>query len=149
MKNLLHLETNPIHETEIIYNAEKHWTSYVFPVMFTVVGVIGFIPLILGSGSIRMIGIILLYIFFRGVKSLAEIIKTKIYLTKEHITISTGIFGSTVSDIALKKLEGISLSQNFIGRLLNFGTLSVSTGEVRQKYIIKNPMQLRSKIINY
>lgn len=145
MRNLLKSQS----DTEVVYKAEKHWTSYILPIIFTVIGMVGILPVIFGSGSVRIIGIILLYVFFKGAKSLAEIIKTKIYLTKDYITISTGIFGSTVSDISLEKLEGISLSQNFIGKLLNFGTLYVSTGEVRQRYIIKNPMQLRSKIINY
>lgn len=149
MKNLLNVRADKDDAVEVLYNAEKHWTSYLFPIIFTTIGLVGFIPFILGSGTVRIIGIVLLCVFFKGVKSLAEIIKTKIYLTKEHITISTGIFGSTVSDIALKKLEGISLSQNFIGRILNFGTLSVSTGEVTQRYIIKNPMKLRTKIINH
>ena len=136
---------NPIN---ITYTAPKHWISYLLPIVLIVVGSIGIIPMIFGYGYLRLIAMFLLFLLFKGVKKLLEIRNTKIYLTETHISISQGVFSKIVTDISLQKLEGIQLYQNFIGKILNYGTLEISTGNISQKYTIKNPTELRSLIVN-
>ena len=96
---------------------------------------------------LKLIGFGLLYLLYKGVVAILKFINTKIYLTEDHLTVSHGIFGKSVNDIPLNKLEAVFLNQNFLGRILNYGTLTTSTGEITQAYVIKNPMELRSKIV--
>jgi hypothetical protein len=148
MKNLL--ETTTFQESNhlIIYEAQKHWISLVIPILFIVVGIIGILPAVSGAGILKFIGFFLLFLLFKGLKALLSFINIKIYLTENYLTIIQGVFGKTTLDIPIQKLEGIILNQNFLGKMLNFGTLTVTTGEVAQQYIIKNPEELRDVILN-
>lgn len=148
MRNLLSSTNVLSSNTGIEYEAEQHWITYVLPVLYVLIGIVGIVPVVFGFGLLRIIGFGLLFIFFKGAKRILEIYKTKIYLSSRHLCIQQGILNNSVHDIALEKLEGIHLAQSFIGKYLNFGTLYVSTGEVSQQYRIKDPFILRSKILN-
>lgn len=147
MENLLTTETKEFQNMKILYKAKKHWLYFVVPCLQMLIGSFGFVCVAFAGGIIKLFGFLLIYIFLKGLFALLLKIKTDIFLTENHLTISKGFFGSTITDIPLNKLEGISLSQNALGKLLNFGSLFVSTGGVHQTYLIKNPLELRSKII--
>ncbi len=147
MKNLLELKSPVSDNLEIIYCAKKHWIIYVIPILLIIVGIIGILPTIYGVGFVRLIGLALLYLLFRGVRSIIRIETSKIFLTKTHLTISTGLFGKTIYDISLQKLEGVALSQNMFGKMLNFGILTVSTGDLQQSYHLANPLELRNLLL--
>uniref|UniRef100_UPI0025C5F0F8 PH domain-containing protein n=1 Tax=Chryseobacterium sp. TaxID=1871047 RepID=UPI0025C5F0F8 len=61
-----------------------------------------------------------------------------------YLTLSTGILGKIFSDISLNKVEGMWVLQSFLGKMLNFGSLVVTTGGVTHLYSIENPMELRN-----
>lgn len=147
MKNLLSTSEPVTSKINIEYKAEQHWIIYVLPTFYVLVGLIGILPVAFGFGILRMIGFGLLFLLFKGAKRILEIYKTKIYLSSTHLCIQEGVLNNSIYDIALEKLEGIHLTQSFIGKYLNFGTLYVSTGEVSQQYRIKDPFTLRSKIL--
>lgn len=148
MKNLLDSSVQSENSPNIIYTASKHWISFVLPTIFILLGIIGIVFTSFGIGVLRIFGFGLLYLFYKGVTSILIILNTKIYLTEGHLTVSQGVFGKTITDVPINKLEGIYLTQNLLGKMFNFGSLLVSTGGVNQSYVIKNPMELRSKIIN-
>jgi uncharacterized membrane protein YdbT with pleckstrin-like domain len=151
MKNLL--TESESFNTVIRYEAKIHWVSYIVPIFFITIGSIGVLEfLLLGyKFMISVIGIICMFLIYLFIKGLLRVFKnrsTKILVTENHLTFSTGIFGNTLSDLSLNKLEGIHLHQSFLGKTLNFGTLVVSTGNVINTYIIENPMELRKYLIN-
>lgn len=148
MKNLLISNLEMLEESMILYKAKKHWISFVLPAMGSLVGCIGAVFTFFGAGSVRIIGLALLAVGFKGLMALLNIMTTKIYLTSEYLTITQSLFTNSVTDIPLNKLEGVVLTQGFLGRIFNFGKLTVWTRGVWQSYTIKNPMELRSKIIN-
>ncbi|WP_203965455.1 PH domain-containing protein [Capnocytophaga stomatis] len=63
------------------------------------------------------------------------------------MSLSRGILGKRVDDIALSKMEGIGVYQNILGKYLNYGTLIVTTGEVTQSYFIQKPMEFRKHLL--
>ena len=72
---------------------------------------------------------------------------TKIFITADHLSISSGFITSNVVDIPLNRIEGVFLTQNFLEKILNCGSLLVTTGLVNLKYTIANPFELRKFII--
>lgn len=150
MKNLLAESEafNPI----IHYEARIHWISYVIPIFFIIIGSVGVISfLLLGYkymlGIVGFISLFLIYLFIRGLLRFLRNRSTKIYVTDNHLTFSTGILGKTLSDLSLNKLEGMHLHQSFLGKALNFGTLVATTGDVTNTYFIEHPMELRDAIM--
>lgn len=147
MNNLLNSSFQSERDSKILYTANKHWISLVIPIIYILVGLVGIVFTSFGVGFLKLIGLGLLYLLYKGIIAILKYINTKIYLTEDHLTVTYGILGKSVNDIPLNKLEAVILTQNFLGRILNFGTLTASTGDVTQAYVIKNPMELRSKII--
>ena len=131
------------------YEAKIHWFSYVIPIIFIAIGSIGVLYfLLLGHafmfGFMGIISLFLIFLFIKGIIKVIRNKNTKIYVTDNYLTLSTGILGKTFSDISLNKLEGMWVNQSFLGKMLNFGSLIVTTGGVTHLYSIENPMELRS-----
>lgn len=147
MKNLLNSSVQSERTPIVLYTASKHWISLVIPIIYILLGLVGIVFTSFGVGMLKLMGFGLLYLLYKGVVAILKFINTKIYLTEDHLTVSHGILGKSVNDIPLNKLEAVFLNQNFLGRILNYGTLTTSTGEITQAYVIKNPMELRSKIV--
>ena len=144
VNNKIMVETKPI-----LFQAKIHWISYVIPILFTAVGSVGFIPLLFtkGVGIIQIIALALVFLFIKGGVKLLNLYFTKIFITADHLSISSGFITSNVVDIPLNRIEGVFLTQNFLEKNLNCGSLLVTTGIVNLKYTIANPFELRKFII--
>lgn len=146
MKNLLSKDTAS--DDANIYEAKIHWVSYIVPVLFVIIGLLGIILLFNQEIYLKIVGVLLLIALFTGIKSLLSIKFTKIQLSEFYLSISQGILTRNIVDIPIKKLEGIVLYQSLMGKILNYGTLKVTTGDVSFSYPIENPMELRRRILN-
>lgn len=131
----------------ILYQAKIHWTLFIIPFLFTLIGVIGFLPLLFFRGFTQIIGLLLVALFCKGVYSMFNLFSTKIYLTDRHLCISAGIFNTTILDLSLDKIEGIELQKSVFGKILNYGNLLISTGEITQRISISKPEEMRLKIL--
>ena len=129
-----------------LYEPKNHWISYLIPIILLTIGSLGILSNLIDRGTFQISSLLYIYFLYTGVINLTKIINTKITLSENYLSISKGIFGRTITDISLEKLEGIFFSQNFIGKKLNFGILIITTGKIHQKYVIKDPMILREKI---
>ncbi|WP_343642365.1 PH domain-containing protein [Chryseobacterium sp.] len=150
MKNLL--ADSEAHTPHIYYTAKIHWISYIIPVLLILIGSVGVISfLLLGYTSmasiIGLFSLFLIYIFIKGLIRLLRSRSTKIYVTDNHLTFTTGVLGKTLFDLSLNKLEGMHLHQSFLGKVLNFGALVVTTGGVKNTFFIKHPLELRDAIL--
>ena len=131
----------------VLYRAKLHWTSYIFPMLCIVIGALGIIPLFIFKGTFQIISIVLVFFFCKGVYAIIKKKSVKIYLTQGYLSISSGVLSKSVVDISLKKMEGMHLYQNWIGKIFDMGTIMVSTGGIIQKYSIADPMELRKEIM--
>ncbi|RMZ58454.1 PH domain-containing protein [Chryseobacterium nematophagum] len=143
MKNLSTLQKEA--SLNIIYRADIHWISYVLPLGFIIFGFVGVIGLILKT--FILFSIFFAFLFIKGITHFLQNKNTFIYVHNNHLTFSTGILGKNIIDISLDKTEGIIVFQNVLGRIFNFGTLTVITGEVTHSYKIKDPIGLRNAIM--
>lgn len=131
----------------ILYQAKIHWTLFFIPFLFTFIGVIGFLPLLFFRGFTQIIGLLLVALFCKGAYAMIKLFSTKIYLTDRHLCISSGIVSKTIVDISLEKIEGIELQKSVFGKILNYGNLLISTGEITQRISISKPEEMRLKIL--
>ena len=124
VNNKIMVETKPI-----LFQAKIHWISYVIPILFTAIGSVGFVPLLFtkGVGIIQIIALALVFLFIKGGVKLLNLYFTKIFITADHLSISSGFITSNVVDIPLNRIEGVFLTQNFLEKILNCGSLLVTT----------------------
>ena len=147
--NKLFKKNNDIEGSDpiILYQAKIHWASYIIPAAYAIVGSLGILPLFILRGTFQIAALLLVILCFNGILKLLRKRKIKIYVIPGYLSISSGIFSQQVVDISLKKMEGMYLHQNWLGKIFNYGTLVVSTGGVTQAYSIKSPVKLREELI--
>lgn len=141
MKDLLSF---PNDKRQITYKANLHWISYMRPVLIILA------CLVLGAFLYLIhwtLGVIAVFFMIKAIINILNLKSTEIYIGDNILTVSYGIFNKRVIDLSLKKYEGMQLMQNFLGRMLNYGRLTVTTGEFTQSFQIENPKMLRESII--
>jgi membrane protein YdbS with pleckstrin-like domain len=69
-------------------------------------------------------------------------------VTTKRVVAKTGLFSRRSSEILIRQVEGITVEQGLLGRMLNFGTIIVEgTGVDRTPYRgIGSPMQFRMAV---
>ncbi|GIJ92807.1 membrane protein [Capnocytophaga stomatis] len=135
-------------QNEIIYQTKLHWISYLKPIFFIIIGFPFFFSLFFIKGFLYVALCTLIgFLFIKGIYKYFYLKSVKVILHKNYLSLSRGILGKRVDDIALSKMEGIGVYQNILGKYLNYGTLIVTTGEVTQSYFIQKPMEFRKHLL--
>ena len=70
------------------------------------------------------------------------------YVVTTHRLISKrGIIKRRSTELLLKKCEGVQVDQSLLGRVLDYGTVNVTTGEATNSYkYISHPLKFSQKI---
>ena len=68
-------------------------------------------------------------------------------LTSKRVIVKEGIIKRKSNELMLRKCESIQVAQSIMGRLFNYGTVFVTTGEATNQYdMIKSPIIFSTKI---
>jgi len=88
------------------------------------------------------------FALFDVLRTFVQVISTEYAITNQRVIVKTGLVRRTTSEVAIGKVEGISLSQSVLGRLVGYGTITVSgTGTQKAPFrYVANPMELRKQI---
>jgi uncharacterized membrane protein YdbT with pleckstrin-like domain len=139
-----YVESNLLPNEQITYRARLHRIIYLFPaVMF----VIAFL-VVLGGGSwiassaLGVIGLVLL--LPPWIKS----ISSEFAITNKRILIKVGLIRRHSLELLLQKVEGIGVDQGFLGRILGYGTVTVSgVGGTKEAFrMVANPLEFRRQV---
>ncbi|MDL2282857.1 PH domain-containing protein [Parabacteroides sp. OttesenSCG-928-G06] len=140
-----YLKTNLQLGEDIIYVSKLHYALFFQPALFFLLG------WWLYAADIKVLhygGVLLL---FMGVVSLVQRIMVKIgsvyAVTNKRVILKTGIISRRAVDLVLAKCEGLHINQSVLGRILGFGTITITTGGATSSYpYIANPMQFKREI---
>jgi uncharacterized membrane protein YdbT with pleckstrin-like domain len=139
-----YVESNLLPNEQITYRARLHRIIYLFPaVMF----VIAFL-VVLGGGSwiagsaLGVIGLVLL--LPPWIKSFSS----EFAITNKRILIKVGLIRRHSLELLLQKVEGIGVDQGFLGRILGYGTITVSgVGGTKEEFrMVANPLEFRRQV---
>ncbi|MBR3471263.1 MAG: PH domain-containing protein, partial [Prevotella sp.] len=71
----------------------------------------------------------------------------KYILTNRRLILKRGIVKRQSTDLILRRCEGVSIAQSIMGRVLGYGTVTVSTGEVANEFnLIEHPVEFATNI---
>jgi uncharacterized membrane protein YdbT with pleckstrin-like domain len=130
---------------QIHYKAHVHWCIFVIPVLLLLVG-IHYYP----SSNVfeHLIGITTLPVgAFTLLRSLYLKNGTQYVVTSKRVILKQGILSRDAMELMLNKCEGLSISQGFIGRLLGFGTILLTTGGATNVFrYVTEPIKFRNAI---
>jgi uncharacterized membrane protein YdbT with pleckstrin-like domain len=93
-------------------------------------------------------GIFFLYSILLGLQALIVMLTTEFAVTNRRVIAKTGFIRRHTLEMLLLKIESVAVQQGILGRILNFGTVTVTgTGGTKEGFrAIMEPLAVRSKI---
>ncbi|MBN1968956.1 MAG: PH domain-containing protein [Candidatus Delongbacteria bacterium] len=94
------------------------------------------------------IGGFFVYSIFLSLRALIVLLTTEFAVTNRRVIAKRGFIRRHTLEMLLPKIESVSVRQNLLGRLLNFGTVTVTgTGGTKESFnAIVGPIVVRKKI---
>jgi len=145
-----YVENNLLPNEQVNYWAKLHWIIYVWPITFLLGAVAVAVSLLfLGwhggwIASAILAGIALFCFLPPWVDSLAS----EFAVTNLRVLIKIGLIRRHSLELLLQKVEGIGVDQSLAGRILGYGTITVTgTGGTRESFRrISRPMEFRRQV---
>lgn len=140
-----YIEENLLPDEKIIYGGHRHWIVFVFPIIWLILGLFflikglslpiqDIIPVSLLSiidaehiqKFIQLIAIIpLLLASTTGISALINYFLSEIAVTNVRILIKTGFIKRYSTEIPLRNIATILVTQTFWGRIFGYGTVKI------------------------
>jgi uncharacterized membrane protein YdbT with pleckstrin-like domain len=139
-----YVDSNLLPNEQITYRAKLHRIIYALPAVVMGVALLA----ALGGGgwiagaAIGVIGLVLLLPpWIRSVSS-------EFAITNKRVLIKVGLIRRHSLELLLQKVEGIGVDQGVLGRILGYGTITVSgVGGTKEAFrMISNPLEFRRQV---
>jgi len=103
---------------------------------------------LLGSLLVILSVFLFLYSIILGLRAMIVMLSTEFAVTNRRVIAKTGFIRRHTLEMLLSKIESVSVNQNVLGRILNFGTVIITgTGGTKENFKgIFDPIQVRKKI---
>lgn len=135
----------------VVYKTRLHWVLFVKPALLMLVGVILMVLLrqvqdppwlwIFGA-AVAPIGLVWAFVHY------VEVMTSEFAVTTSRLILKVGLISRYTTELLLAKVESIGVQQGLIGRLLNYGDLTVTgTGGAREVFRrVRDPIGFRNHV---
>ena len=135
---------------EVVYRAHLHKSIFAVPAILGVLAVAA-IALTLSTGTQPLwilAGLLSVAAAFTIAGALIAYTSSEFAVTNKRVVIKVGWMRRRSLETLLSKVEGISVDQSILGRMLDFGTISVTgTGGTRESFPrIGAPLEFRRQV---
>jgi uncharacterized membrane protein YdbT with pleckstrin-like domain len=136
----------------VVHRTKLHWVLFLTPAVIAGLLLLLFLPMAVGSGDLGTgATILLVFIVLSGLLFLGRFITYKtseFAVTNKRVIIKVGFIRRRSLEVLLQKVEAIGVDQPILGRLLNYGTITVTgTGGSREAFPqITDPLTFRRKV---
>lgn len=136
-----YIEDNLRPNEEIHYLGKLSWFSFIYPL------IMGFFVYLINDlldtpiDSIKIVLVCMFFFLYRLVLRLTS----EFAITNERVMIKYGLIFRTTFDLTIQKIEGYTANQSILGRIINYGTITLQ-GSGGTKHKIKNltkPLEFR------
>ena len=137
-----YIEDNLMSNEDVVGRAHLHWVVYISGIVWLVVGVLliaiaeegGAVP----GGLCMLIGLAAALVAFINQKT------SEFGVTNKRVLLKTGLIRRNSFEVLLTKVEGIQVDQGILGRILGYGSVTVTgTGGA------KDPFPRIAKSLNF
>ena len=150
-----YIEDNLMPDERVTYEAQLHPIVYCWPIIIALLGVACLAlpferiddPWFQAHAWLLRFALMLLLWLVAAIRAI-EIWGGKRYVvTNRRLIFKRGIVRRRSHELVLRKCEGVQTEQTVMGRLLGYGSVTVTTGEVTNTYdYIRNPMRFSATI---
>jgi uncharacterized membrane protein YdbT with pleckstrin-like domain len=137
-----YIESNLLPGESVVQRARLHWIVFLKAVAVAVVGVaLLFLQPIVG-GVVIGVGVLM------AIPPWLERLTSEFGVTSKRVIIKVGLVQRRTLELLIRQVEAISVDQSLTGRILNFGTITLTgTGGVKETFHnIANPLEFRRSI---
>jgi len=132
-------------DEHVVYRTALHWIIFLRPVLVILVGLallIAFRTVPLVGAPILLLGVLLLF------APLVAYWSTEFGVTDKRMIVKGGFIRRRTLELLLRQVEALSVDQSLSGRMLDYGTITLSgTGGVREVFHrVREPLELRRRI---
>jgi uncharacterized membrane protein YdbT with pleckstrin-like domain len=138
-----YVDRNLLPNEQVTYRARLSRVIYLFPICLIVFAVLVAIHgWYQAAGVIAALGVVLL------VPPWIRSVSSEFAVTNKRVLIKVGLVRRHSLELLLQKVEGIGVDQGIMGRILGYGTITVSgTGGTREAFrTISRPLEFRRQV---
>jgi uncharacterized membrane protein YdbT with pleckstrin-like domain len=139
-----YIDENLLSDEQVVYRARLHPIIFARAVLVLIVGVVLlFFPgLTQARTVVLVIGVLMLIPPFVSYQT------TELGVTNKRVIVKTGLIRRRTIELLLRQVEAISVDQSLLGRLLGYGSITLTgTGGVREVFHqVRDPLELRRRI---
>jgi uncharacterized membrane protein YdbT with pleckstrin-like domain len=139
-----YVDSNLLPNEHVTYRARLHRIIYLPPVCVLIVA----IAVAVASGSGIAGGILGSIGLLMMVPPWIRSISSEFAVTDKRVLVKVGLIRRHSLELLLQKVEGIGVDQGLLGRILGYGTITVSgTGGTREAFpMIAAPLEFRRQV---
>lgn len=139
-----YLDDNLLSDEHVVYRAKLHPIIFARAVLVLLAGVVLlFFPSLTQARTVvLLIGVLMLVPPFVSYQT------TELGVTNKRVIVKTGLIRRRTIELLLRQVEAISVDQSLLGRLLGYGSITLTgTGGVREVFHqVREPLELRRRI---
>jgi uncharacterized membrane protein YdbT with pleckstrin-like domain len=138
------IEKNLVPGERLVYRTQPHWIVFSRAFLLTMVAIlyVGFFP-----GDTSLIYFVMPVILLIWVANFIDYTCSEYAVTDKRVLVKVGFFQVEIVDTQLQRIESIQVSQNLLGKILNYGTITVrgTGGDAYPFAWIQKPLVFRSQ----
>lgn len=139
-----YIENNLMNGEDILYRGKLHWVVFLWSIIWIVVAII----LFSGGGDTATVGgIFILIAIITGIASFINYKTSEFGISNKRVIVKVGFIRRNSVEVLLNKVEGIQVNQGILGRILGFGSITISgTGGTKDPFHkIAAPLEFRRR----
>lgn len=140
-----YIAKNLMNGESVLYRGQLHWIVYIWPLFFLVTAII----ISTESAEAAVVGVILFLVaIIAFIVSFINRKTSEFGITNKRVIVKVGFIRRNSIEMLLNKVEGIQVNQGILGRILGFGSITVSgTGGTKDPFHkIDQPLEFRRKV---
>lgn len=137
-----YIDSNLLADEKVVYRARLHWIIFWKPCAIILLGVIFlFLQPIIGM-------VVLAVGFLALIPPVIDYGTSEFGVTNRRVIIKVGFLRRRTLELLLRHVEAISVEQSVMGRILNYGSITLTgTGGVKEAFAnISKPLEFRRRI---
>ena len=139
-----YIEDNLLAGEQVVFRTRLHWAIFLGPLLWILFGVL----LLSGDGGGTLSLILIVIGALSGLATLINFNTSEFGVTEKRVIGKTGWLRRVSLETLLNRVEGVSVEQGLVGRMLGYGTIVVQgTGGGKTPFTnVAMPFELRQAI---
>ena len=140
-----YIDDNLLSGEKLLYSGKLHWIIFLWPGIWLLFSILCFVGV---RNQVSLASLFFLISIVSGVVSYINFTTSEFGVTNKRVIVNVGLIRRISIEVLLNKVEGIQVRQGILGRILNYGSITVSgTGGTKDPvHRISAPLVFRKNV---